>query len=164
MKRWQIAVLLVTACGVCGAAGFWAGFREAWVLGSAMDLLPRGARSVTHLEAIHAGKMRPVLLGLEFDVDNGLIWADAVMQHPLRDLWGPLWGLDVYPSYERYITRLADYRRDHPSSTRSDMFANAPQSRPDLQETLRDFSRDAREVAARRDAIVKRYATKRSPE
>jgi hypothetical protein len=164
VKRWQIAALLVVACSVSGAAGFWAGFREAWGLGSAVDLLPRGSRSVTHLQALHAGNLRPVLLGLEFDVDNGLIWGDAVMHDPLRDLWAPLWGLDVYPGYERYLTRLADYRRDHPSGTRTDMFATAPDSRPDLQETLRDFSREAREVAARRDAIVKRYATKRSPE
>lgn len=163
MKRWPLALLLIVACTASAAAGFWAGFREAWLLGSAADLLPRAARSVTHLEALDAGNLRPVRLGLEFDVDNALLWADELVQHPLRELWGPLWGLDVYPAYERYITRLADYRRDHPSSTRAEMFANAPQSRPDLEEPLRDFSRNAREVAARRDAVVERYATKRSP-
>ena len=161
MKRWQIALLLVVACSVSAAAGFWAGFREAWALGSAVDLLPRAARSVTHLEALERGNLRPVRLGLEFDVDSGLLWAYELTRHPMRDLWGPLWGLDVYPAYERYITRLADYRRDHPSSTRADMFANAPESRPDSQEALRDFNRSAREVAARRDEVVQRYATPR---
>ena len=161
MKRWQIAVLLAVACSASAAAGFWAGFREAWTLGGAVETMPRGARSVAHLEAIQAGRMRPVLLGLEFDVDNGLLWGHEVMSHPLRELWSPLWGLDIYPDYERHLTRLANYRRDHPSSTRSDMFESAPESRPELRESLRDFARSAREVAARRDAIVERYATKR---
>ena len=161
MRRWQIALLVAATCAVSAAAGFWAGFREAWILGSAADVLPRGARSVAHLEAIAAGKLRPVLLGLEFDVDNGLLWGYEIMNHPLRELWTPLWGLDIYPAYERYLTRLANYRRDHPSSTRADMFANAPESRPDLQESLRDFNRDASEAAARRDEMVRRYATKK---
>jgi len=162
MKRWQIAVLLVVACSASAAAGYWAGFREAWTLGVAVDLLPRGARSVAHLEAMEAGKLRPVRLGLEFDVDNGLVWGYEVVNHPLRELWAPVWGLDIYPAYERYLTRLADYRKDHPSATRSEMFQSAPESRPDLQDSLRDFSRNAREVAARRDAMVQRYAGKKN--
>jgi hypothetical protein len=163
MRRWQVAVLLVVACGISAGAGFWLGFREAWTLGVAADLLPRGARSVAQLEALQAGKIRPVSLGLEFDVDNGLSWGYVVVNHPLRELWAPLWGLDVLPGYERYLTRLADYRRDHPSSTRADLFANAPESRPDLQESLRDFARLERDVAVRRDIMVQRYATKKGP-
>lgn len=162
MKRWQVALLLVLACSVAAAAGYWAGFREAWTLSAAVETLPRGARSVTHLEAVQAGKMRPVLLGLEFDVDNGLLWGYEVMSHPLRELWRPVWGLDIYPGYERYLTRLADYRKAHPSATRGDMFDSAPDSRPDLQEAVRDFARSAREVAARRDLIVQRYAGKKN--
>ena len=163
MRRLQIAVLLVLACIASAAAGYWLGFREAWTLGVAADLLPRGARSVAQLEALQAGKIRPVSLGLEFDVDNGLSWGYVVVNHPLRELWAPLWGLDVLPGYERYLTRLADYRRDHPSSTRPDLFANAPESRPDLQESLRDFARLEREIAVRRDIMVQRYATKKGP-
>ena len=161
MRRWQIALLVVLACSVSAAAGFWLGFREGETVGAALDVVPRGARSVTHLEAIHAGNLRPVVLGLEFDVDNGLVWGYELASHPLRELWGPLWGFEAYPSYERYLTRLANYRRDHPSSTRADMFVVAPETRPDLQEGLRDFSRTARDVATRRDAMVQRYATKK---
>jgi hypothetical protein len=161
VRRWQIALLLAVACTLSAAAGFWAGFREGWNVGAAADLLPRAARSVVHLEALHAGNTRPVLLGLEFDVDSGLIWGDQVMSHPLRELWSPVWGIDVYPAYEKYLGQLADYRVDHPSSTRTEMFASAPENRPDLQDTLRDFNRSAREVAERRDAVVRRYATKR---
>ena len=162
MRNWQIALLLVVTCGASAAAGFWEGYREGWIFGSAVDNLPRSARSVKHLEMIHAGNLRPVVLALEFDVDNGLMWGYEVVNHPLRDLWGPVWGFEVYPGYEGYLTRLADYRKEHPSSTRADMFATAPQSRPDLQEALRDFSRSAREVAIRRDAMVERYASKGS--
>ena len=159
MKRWQVALLLVVAGTACGALGFWAGFREAWSLGSGADLLSRAARSVTHLEDLQAGKTRPVVLGLEFDVDAGLLWAYDLSEYPLRKLWKPVWDLDV--DYEAYARRLADYRRDHPSSLRAEMFSNAPEPRPDSQEAVRDFSRAAREVAARRDAMVRRYATPR---
>ena len=161
MRRWQIAALVVLASAASAAAGFWLGFREAWSVSASAEILPHAARSVAYLEAIHAGRIRPVELGLEFDVDNGLIWGYEVMNHPLRELWGPLWGLDVYPGYERHLTRLADYRRDHPSSTRADMFAAAPENRPDAQDTLRDFTRNEREVAKRRDEMVRRYATKK---
>jgi hypothetical protein len=161
MTRWQVALLLVVACTAAAAAGFWAGFREAWTLGSAADQLERASRSVTHLEELQAGKTRPVALGLEFDVDAGLLWAYEILEHPLRKLWAPLWGMDV--DYERYARRLADYRRDHPSSTRVEMFGSSREARPDSQEALPDFNRSAREVAARRDAMVQRYATPRSP-
>jgi len=163
MTRWQVALLLVVACMAAAAAGFWAGFREAWMLGSAADQLERASRSVIHLEELQAGKTRPVLLGLEFEVDAGLLWAHEVLEHPLRRLWAPLWGIEVYPDYERYARRLADYRRDHPSATRVEMFGNSPESRPGSQDALPDFNRSAREVAARRDAMVQRYATPREP-
>jgi hypothetical protein len=159
MRRWQLGLLLVAACTAAGAGGFWVGFREGWTLGSAADFLPRAARSVALLEDLQAGKTRPVTLGLEFDVDAGLIWAYDILEHPLRGLLAPAWGLDV--DYGTYARQLADYRRDHPSSTRVDMFSNAPEARPDSQEALPDFSRSAREVAARRDAMVQRYATPR---
>ena len=159
MTRWQVALLLVVACTAAAAAGFWAGFREAWTLGSASDQLERASRSVTHLEDLQAGKTRPVVLGLEFDVDAGLLWAHDLMEHPLRRLWGPVWGMDV--DYERYVRRLADYRRDHLSSTRVEMFGSSREARPDSQDPLPDFNRSAREVAERRDAMVRRYATPR---
>jgi hypothetical protein len=126
MRPWQVAVLLIVASAASAAGGFWLGFREAWTLSAAADLMPRAARSVKHLEAIHAGNLRPVVLGLEFDVDNALVWGYEVMNHPLRELWQPLWAIDVYPGYERYLGELADYRLGHPSSTRADMFASAP--------------------------------------
>ncbi|HUQ74891.1 MAG TPA: hypothetical protein VM183_09210 [Burkholderiales bacterium] len=150
MKRWQIAALLIVACALSAAAGFWVGFREGWTIGAAADLLPRGARSVAHLEALQAGKVRPVVLGLEFDVDNGLIWGYEVLNHPMRELWRPVWGLDVVPEYEGYARRLADYRQRHPSSMRSEMFEAVP-----------EFAQGAREAAARRDSMVERYRTKR---
>ena len=160
MTRWQVALLLVVACTAAAAAGFWVGFREAWTLGSAADQLERASRSVTHLEELQAGKTRPVVLGLEFDVDAGLLWAYDLLEHPLLKLWAPLWGTDV--DYEKYVRRLADYRRDHPSSTRVEMFGSSREARPDSQDALPDFNRSAREVAERRDAMVRRYATPRS--
>lgn len=153
MKRWQIALLLVLTCGVSAAAGFWAGFREGWTIGVAADLAPRAVRSIAHLQALETGNPRTVRLGLEFDVDNALVWGYEVTHHPLRELWASLLDLDFLPAYERDLGRLAGYRSAHPSSLRAEMF-----------DTSGEFARGARDVAARRDRMVQRYATKKVPE
>jgi hypothetical protein len=151
VKTWQLAVGLAVACLVAAAAGYWTGFRAAWSLAVAVDLAPRGARSVAHLEAIEQGKLRPVRVALEFDVDNGLIWGYEVVNHPLRGVWAPLLGLELYEHYERDLVRLANYRRDHPSGMRAEMFQKGA--------TESEFGRTAREASARRDAMVQRFAT-----
>src|SRR6266850_463402 len=145
MKRWRTASLVIAACVASGAAGYWLGFREALPLGVAADFMPRGTIATQQLAAIRAGKTQNLANALEFDVDNGLIWGYEVVNHPLRHLWKPVWGWDVYPDFEQYAVRLANYRKEHPSSMTGDMFDKPPPERPDLTEAYKDLAQGARQ-------------------
>jgi hypothetical protein len=161
MKRWHIATLLIAASTVSAAIGFWFGFREALPLGVAADFMPRGIIAAQQLTALRAGNTQNLATSLEFDVDNGLIWGYDVLNHPLRHLWKPLWGWDVYPEFEQYAVRLANYRTEHPSLMKPDAFENVPADRPDLTEAYKDLALGARESTAKLNLMIERYATKR---
>lgn len=157
---WRWVTALVLTCSLSAAAGFWWGFREAWTLGMATERLPRGAAAVHYLDALHAGKTRTALVGLEFDVDNGLVWGYEVMRHPLRELWEPLWGFEVSPQLEKYATRLADYRKAHPSFMKAEAFDAAAEHQPELRGLFHEFALGARDIVAKRDFMIERYASK----
>jgi hypothetical protein len=159
MKHWRL-VLAVVACVASAAVGYWFGFREALTFGVAADFLPRGVIATYHLKALRAGKPDNVLTGLEFDVDNGLIWGHELFRHPLRHLMGPLWGFEFYPEYEKYAVRLADYRKEHPSLTKPDMFDNVPPDKEQYRESYRELAQGTRENIAKINGMVERYATK----
>jgi hypothetical protein len=161
MKRWQIAVLFVIGCSLSASAGFWFGFREAWQLGIAADFLPRGVIAAQQLQALKAGKTHNLAVALEFDVDNGLIWGHEVFGHPLRSLWKPIWSLDVYPNYEQYAIRLANYRKEHPSLMKPDTFDKVPPDQEHQADFYRDLAQGARESTTKLNSMIERYATKR---
>lgn len=150
MKRLLVSLAAAAGCIACAAGGYWLGFREAWTLSSAAEALPRAAVAAHQLNLLRTGRPGPVVAGMEFEVDKGLTWSDEVFSHPLRDLLGPLWGLDVYPGYERYAVLLANYRRKNPSLLNPDAF----DKNPGLQQ-------GARETKARIDRVVERYARDR---
>jgi len=160
MKRWVLAASFILVCVLSAAAGFWFGFREAFSLGVAADFLPRGSIAVAQLNALGAGKPENVVTGLEFDVDNGLIWGNEVFHHPLRNYLGPVWGFNIYPDYEKYATRLADYRKAHPSPMKADAFDKVPPDKVQYREFYRDLAQGARENIATVNSMVERYATK----
>jgi hypothetical protein len=160
MKRWTLAASFLLVSAVSAAAGYWFGFRKAFPLGIAADYLPRGSIAVVQLNALRAEKPANVITGLEFDVDNGLIWGSQVFHHPLRDYLGPVWGLNIYPDYEKYATRLADYRRVHPSPMRADMFDTVPPGKEQYREFYRDLAQGTRENTATVNSMVERYASK----
>lgn len=122
--------------------------------------MPRGSIATAHLRAIRSGNTQNTITLLEFDVDNGLIFGHDVLNHPLRNLWGPLWGIQVYPQYEDYATRLANFRKQHPSLMRPDTFDKVPDDRPELRDFYADLAKGARESIAKRDLMIQRYATK----
>jgi len=110
MKRWTIALVLIISCAVSSVVGYWFGFRQALPFGVAAEFLPRGVLAIGHLKAIRSGKTESSITLLEYDVDTGLLWADEVLRHPLRDILEPLWGFNV-SQYEEYAVRLANYRK-----------------------------------------------------
>src|SRR6185436_20609151 len=97
MKRSVVALAVILACGVSAALGYWFGVRQAWTLGLAADFLPRGSIATYQLQLLRSGKPENVITGLEGDVDNGLVWGYEVLNHPMRDLWRPIWGFEIYP-------------------------------------------------------------------
>lgn len=68
MKHWWIALAFFAGCAASASAGYWYGFREAWLLGAAADFLPRGVIATQQLKALAAGKTDFVSIGLESSV------------------------------------------------------------------------------------------------
>ena len=122
MARWKFTLVIALACIASGAAGFWFGFREALPLGLMAESLPRGVLATQHLRQLRSGHSETIVRALEYEVDGGLVFGSDVLDHPLRSLFAPLWGYDVYPKYEKYAVRLADYRRQHASPAKSEDF------------------------------------------
>jgi len=161
MKRLAVASALVLTACVSAAAGYWLGVRDGWKTGVAADFVPRGVIAAQQLGWLRAGTQEAVVIGLEHDVDQGLIWAHDVFQHPMRELWWPVWRIDVYPTYEEYATRLANYRKERPSSMSATLFDEVPADKPELRAFYKDLSVGAREAKAKLDHMITRYATKK---
>ena len=161
MNRPRTALLFVTGCIASATIGFWFGFREALPLGLAADFMPRGVIAVQQLQALRSAKTQNLVTALEFSVDDGLIWGYDVVHHPLRHLWGPVWGWNVYPEFEKYAVRLADHRKQYPSPLKADVFDKVPPDQPELEEWYKDLALGVRESTKKRDWMIDRYATPR---
>ena len=160
MKRSAVAIAVILACCLSAAFGYWFGVRQVWSLGVAADFLPRGSVAAYQLQLLRSGKPDNVITGLEGDVDSGLIWAYEVLNHPMRELWKPLWGFEVYPEYEKYVVRMAGYRKLHPSPFKPDAFDIVPPGKEEHRDFYKGLAKGARENKAKVDAMVERYATK----
>jgi len=160
MKRSLVVIAVLIACGASAGFGYWTGVRQGWDLGIAADSMPRGYTATYLLGVLQAGKPRTVIIALESDVDMGLIWGDEILQHPMRELWRPLWGFEVYPDYEKYVVRMAKYRKEHPSPFKADASDNAPRGSEQQRELNREVAKGLRQNTAKIDAMVERYATK----
>ena len=98
-------------------------------------------------------------VGLEHDIDMGLIlWHDLSTSHA-RPFINALSGANVLPEYEQYVRRLASYRRTHksslsdPASTKS-LIENAAKVSPEFAEEMKTGSEAARRTL---DAMVEKY-------
>jgi hypothetical protein len=161
MRR-SLALGLTLAASIATAgAGYWVGFRDGWHTGLAADFVPRGVIALQQLQALRAGKPQVVYIGLEHDIDQGLIWGYKAFNHPMRSFWSPLWDINVYPMYEPYATRLADYRKTHPSSMSETLFDKVSADKPELKDLYRELAQSSREAKAQLDHMIERYATKK---
>jgi hypothetical protein len=160
MKRAFVVLAVLLGCVASGAVGYWFGFRDAYPLGVMADAAPRGAIALHHLKALSLGRLDRLAMAFEFDVDNGLIWSHYLEEAPLHEHWATLWGIPNAGPNE-YLTRLADYRKTHPSLMNPDALGVAS---PNAGEEERAFRAaqlaSARETAAILNNMVERYATK----
>jgi hypothetical protein len=160
MTRLRLSLLAITCCLLSGALGYWFGFREGLYFGVAADFMPRGVIATSELNALRAGNQTPVVIMLESEVDNGLIFGHDLFQHPLREAVSPVWGFSFYPEYENYAVRLANYRKEHPSQLSADMFDTVPQGQMEYREQYKELSVGVRESLTKINSMVARYATK----
>ena len=160
MTRWRIAIAILVMCLLSVAGGFWFGFREALSLGVMADSLPRGSIAIQQLAALRAGKTQNLATALEFNVDEGLIWGYDLFNHPLRPLFRPLWGFDVFPDYEKYAVRLANYRKEHPSPHTTEYLKYLPRETTKERANYAELAEGARVYEFKLNAMVKRYASK----
>ena len=160
MRRSNLTMAIFLACLLSAAGGFWVGFREALPLGVMADRLPRGSMAIQQIEALHAGKTQNLDTALEFDIDEGLIRGYDLFNNPLRPLFGPLWGFNVYPSYEQYAVRLANYRKEHPSPHTTEFLQYIPKESAEEKANYAELAEGARLYEFKLNAMVTRYATK----
>ena len=144
----HVAVILASAV-IGGAVGFWAGLKEGLDLGVKVEAAPRGLDAVEGLRALDSGRLGIVRANLETDADMGLISWDEVSRSPLRLVLDPILGLEVYPENEKYVSKIAVYRRDHPSPI---LYQSGVDSLPD------DFGAAHDEYPQLLKEIVERYA------
>jgi hypothetical protein len=160
MTRWKLVIAVLLGCLLSAAGGFWFGFREGLPLGLMADSLPRGAIAMQQLAALRSGKTQNLATALEFNVDDGLVWGYDVFNHPLRPLFGPVWAFNVYPEYEKYAVRLADYRREHPSPMKNEFLENLPRDSEQDRANYAALSEGARLHEMKLNAMVQRYASR----
>jgi hypothetical protein len=122
--------------------------------------LPRGVIATQHLRALRSGDTENLVTALEYDVDGGLVWGYDLFNHPLRTLFLPLWGFDVYPKYEKYAVRLADHRKEHPSPIKSDVFGKLRREFEQDKANYGELTEGARLYELKLNAMVGRYASK----
>ena len=116
MKTWLAITVVLTLVIAAAFGGYWAGFQDAWDMGLRADAAPRGAIAVAQLQRIERNRIDDVKLGLEHDIDMGLIHWHDLSKSQVRPFINLFSGADVVPDYERYVRRLAAYRKAHPST------------------------------------------------
>jgi hypothetical protein len=152
MKRYLIfgtSLLLFASAAAVG--GYWLGFRHGSDLALMADAAPRGSLAIDELRWLENGKTASVRFYLESDVDSGLIWWHELDQFPLRRALNALSGADVIPGDEKYVRRLATYRKAHPSpaadaSFNQRMLEEARATDPSFAKVLEEGSRKERQA------------------
>lgn len=161
MKRGIAVVSVLLACAASAGAGYWTGFREAWTLGLVADSLPRGVLATGQLESMKTGKPELVKVLLESEIDAGLVRAEWIFDHPLRRILNPLSGTNVYPEYEQYAIRLANYRKRNPSPLDVRQQDPTREDTSEKQEAARQVQREIDDAVAARNRNIERYATEK---
>lgn len=157
LKRLAISTLLI-AIGFAGGTIF--GFINGFGAFALIDGAPQGASAVAKLNALAAEKTDPVKIVLEYDVDQSLAFYSMLSEV----WWFPLYQsglllLDPNDS-EKYIRRVASYRKIHPSPSREDMFDKIPEGKEQYTSDYHELAFGIREHHRRINKVVDKYADK----
>jgi hypothetical protein len=127
----------------------------------------RAPTSLTYLQAIQDGKINDYAILMESDVDQTLFANHYLEESSVFRLLEPFWGADIEASRRDSLTRLANYRKGHPSPQRPEaldaLIAQVPESErrnlPEISPSLRQSMLETQQVI---DEMVSRYANKSS--
>ena len=160
MKHWRGILVTLGVAVLSAGVGYWLGFRQAWDMGLMAEAAPRGVIALANIRSIDAAQTDQVKFTLEGEIDAGLLWWHEISTSPLLPVLDQLSGSDVYPASERYIRRLAEYRKTHPSPywdpvLNAQVDANLAAADPDLAKALAESDRAGREAI---DSVIAEYA------
>ena len=162
MKRSRY-LLVVIVIGIAGlVAGYWLGLRQGLDFGGEFASALRGSGALGYLQAIQDGTVtirdakRNVYANvLESQVDEALFMNYYLEDHPAFRFLPRLWGSDVEAYRREYLTRLANYRKEHPSPQRPEVNEALLAQKPELRQSMVKTQETVAEM-------VSRYAGKAS--
>ena len=118
MRRVGTPLILICVVAAGAVGGYWLGFRHAWEMGLMADAPVRGVIATQHLRMLEENNAADLRIAFEADVDSGLMWWAQLEDHPLYWIINTLSGHHVASDHERYVRRLAIYRKTHRSPLR----------------------------------------------
>jgi hypothetical protein len=145
-------LLVVIGFGIVGLTGYWLGLLSGADFGVAFENAMRGSSSIDSLELIRKGKIASRSVVWESDIDNALYINHMLENHPAFRFLPSPWGHDIEAYRRKTLTRLADYRKEHPSPMSPEAFAAII-----VDSSLRQSNVETQEIIG---DMVKRYASK----
>src|SRR5438093_248106 len=149
-------LLVVISLAIVGSTGYWFGLRQGADFGLAFASGLRGSSSLMYLQAIQDAKINLYTPVMETDVDTALLINHDMEGRPAFRLSPLLWGADVEAGRRESLTRLADYRKEHPSPQRPEaldaLLAQMPESQrknlPEITPAMRQSMLETQETIA----------------
>jgi hypothetical protein len=166
MKRAHVLLVVVGVAIAASAAGYWVGLRQGDKSG-VFIMAMRAPTSLMYLQAIQDGNIDQYAILMEYDIDETLLANHYLEEQPMFRILPPFWGADAEASRRESLTRLADYRKAHPSPQRPEALDallaqvsaaqrnNVPEFTPELRQSMLK----QQEIIAE---MVSRYATNSS--
>lgn len=158
MKKYAVLLALVVAAVVAAAAGYWVGFRHAWEMGLMADAPIRGVLATHYLRALEKGRSDDLRTSFEGDIDVGLMMWALLEESPQFGAINALSGQDVVPGSEKYVRRLATYRKSHQSPLRDPELVERMLG--SVRETDSTFAEDLEASGHEGDAAIDRMIEK----
>jgi hypothetical protein len=159
MKRSAIILAAVAVLGLAVGGGYWLGFRHAWSLGLMAEAPVRGSLAIGNLRLLELGRASDLRSFYESEVDSGLMWWARLEDDPNYRFLNVLSGHNVVPEYERYVKRIAIYRKAHKSPLREralveSMLKSAREADPAFARELEEGGHEADRAI---DSMVNKY-------
>jgi len=160
MKKYTVSIALVVTAAVAAAGGYWAGFRHAWEMGLMAEAPVRGVLATHYLRALEKGRSDDLRTSFESNIDAGLMLWAQLEESPQFVAINALSGQDVDPGFEKYVRRLATYRKSHESPLRDPALVERMLSSVKEKDAAfaEDLEASGRESEAAIDRMIVKYA------